>query len=388
MILDTTVTVLRVVTTSTAALHVVASIADIAAGAVSPFGPSTTIVTAATTTIVAAPAAATKRLVKTLSLINRGTVAQGVTVERFDGTTATTAKIFTLAASESAEYSHELGWLLFDAGGRAKLTTGEQSGIQGRSVPFYKLGTAKEAVGVRYCYSKDTGIPGAWAAGTPGLAGRATDGMTTADDGCLRLWTPTGSLYLTEIQAYGAVADSLDFIDAMLVNSGIVVTTLTAQTLNTAALPARDSNGSINGDSVYAALLVTAATTNAGAIANCTISYTNSDGTAGRVGTMASFPITAVVGTVLLFELAGGDKGIRSVQSITLGTSLVTGAVSLVLYRMLDTCGLITANTAGKTGPHARPGKRMFTGTCGLIVGIAGATTANTISGVLSVAEQ
>ena len=31
-----------------------------------------------------------------------------------------------------------------------------------------------------------------------------------------------------------------------------------------------------------------------------------------------------------------GDLGVQSVQSITLGTSLVTGAVSLILYRLID----------------------------------------------------
>lgn len=387
MILDTTSTVLRVVTTSTAALHVVASIADILSGAVTPVGPSTTIVTATTTTIVAAPAASTKRLVKTLSMINRGTVAQGVTLERFDGTTATVAKAFTLGPSESAEYSNELGWLIFDAGGRAKLTTGEQAGIQSRSIEFYKVGTAKEAAGVRYSYGKDGGLPGAWSPGTPGLAGRATDGMASPDNGCLQLWTPTGSMYLTEIQAFGATAEYLNFIDIMVVNSGIVVTTTTAQTLNTVALPARDMDGSTNGNGVYAALLVTTVTTNAGAITNCTLSYTNSDGVAGRTATMASFPISAVVGSVILFGLAAGDKGIRSVQSITLGTSLVTGAVSLILYRPIDTCGLTIANLSAKTGPHPRPGKRLFTGTCCIIIGVAAVTGATTIAGTLSVSE-
>ncbi|HRK46451.1 MAG TPA: hypothetical protein PK324_12550, partial [Nocardioides sp.] len=65
------------------------------------------------------------------------------------------------------------------------------------------------------------------------------------------------------------------------------------------------------------------------------ISYTNSDGTAGRTGTIPSFPATAAAGTLVPFMLQAGDRGVRSIQSITLGTSLVSGTVHLLLLRHL-----------------------------------------------------
>jgi hypothetical protein len=133
-------------------------------------------------------------------------------------------------------------------------------------------------------------------------------------------------------------------IDLMWINTGLVVTTLTAQAITPVALPARDATGTTNGDDVQFGILVTTATTNAGAIANITISYTNQAGTAGKVGTMASFPITAVAGTIIPFQLATGDTGIRSVQSITIGTSLVTGTISLIGYRIISMAPHLVAN--------------------------------------------
>jgi hypothetical protein len=50
---------------------------------------------------------------------------------------------------------------------------------------------------------------------------------------------------------------------------------------------------------------------------------------------MASWPTTAAVGTFVPFQLAAGDTGVRSVEGLTLGTSLVSGTVHLVQYRVL-----------------------------------------------------
>jgi hypothetical protein len=133
-------------------------------------------------------------------------------------------------------------------------------------------------------------------------------------------------------------------IDLMWINTGLVVTTITAQAITPVALPARDATGTTNGDDVQFGVLVTTATTNAAAITNMTISYTNQAGTAGKVGTISSFPATAVAGTLVPFQLATGDTGIRSVQSITLGTTLTAGAISLIGYRIISMAPHLVAN--------------------------------------------
>jgi hypothetical protein len=234
-------------------------------------------------------------------------------------------------------------------------------------------------------------VPGAWAPGAPGINGRATDGTASGDVGCLRVANaPGGSInLLTNIDGTASVAGEVRIIDLMWVNTGIVVTTTTAQAIVPAAIPARDLDGTTNGRGVLAGILVTAATTNAGAITNTTISYTNSDGTAGRTATMASFPATAVVGTVVWFQLQAGDQGVRSVQSITLGTSYAGGSISLILATWLMSRGDTIVNVAPQSQQlPMESGVRLYDGVCMLPIGVRSATTATNIQGNVYVATR
>lgn len=264
------------------------------------------------------------------------------------------------------------------------------AGVNGQDMFVYKIGTASEAAGSFYCWAKDSGSPGAWAVGTPGLNGRVTDGTTAADNGCLRVKNPaSGSNYLSQIALATNVACFLNIADVVWVNSGLVVTTTTAQAITTPAFPARDDNGSANGEGYTIALLVTTATTNAGAITTMTVSYTNQDGTAGKTATLASFPATAVIGTLVIFQLAAGDTGVRSIQSITLATSLVTGAVSLLVMKVVGSQSSATANAGGPvTQSVMDPGTRLYNGVCLLPFGLMSATTATTLVGTLVAVER
>lgn len=121
-------------------------------------------------------------------------------------------------------------------------------------------------------------------------------------------------------------------------------------------------------------------------------------GVAGRTGTFSALagyqaPATPVIGTWMPFQLAAGDTGIRSVQSVTLGTSYVAGALSLVLYRPLAVVGNPVANigSLGTSPPLASsvPGVRLYNDTCmWLIYGGASATTANPVSGMATIMER
>jgi hypothetical protein len=201
------------------------------------------------------------------------------------------------------------------------------------------------------------------------------------------LWTPVGALYLTTLNCSSSVTGDLALWDFLWVNSGIAVTTTTAQTINSVAWPARDLDGSTNGQGVNAAILVTTATTNAGAITNTTLSYTNQAGTAGRTATIASFPAAAVIGTIVPFQLAAGDSGIRSIQTITLGTSYGGGAISLVSYTIACSVGQPVANV-GADKAYGAPGVRLYTGSCLLAVRIPSATTDTNVAGSISVIER
>lgn len=124
-----------------------------------------------------------------------------------------------------------------------------------------------------------------------------------------------------------------------------VVTTTTGQAVTSPTWPARDVSASTAGAGVYLALECSSATGNGGAITNTTVTYTNSGGTGSRTATLPSFPATAPAGTWVPFSLAAGDVGVRSVQTVTLGTSYVSGAVHVVAYRLIAQILTPAANT-------------------------------------------
>ena len=346
-------------------------------------------ISSATTTSVI-PGVASKQIqIKEVSVYNRGATANTVTVKKDVSGVDRFLFSASLLGGESIQYVDGQGFRVLDRGGRVKEAATQDTGYTGNALAFYKVGTAPEAAGQWYSWAKDSGNPGAWAPGTPGLAGRATDGTLTADNGCLLISNPaSGANYLTALEGVASVACRPNLFDVLWVNSGAVVTTTTAQTVNSVAFPARDIGGTVNGEGCWVGILVTTATTNAGAITNTTLSYTNSAGTAGRTATVASYPATAVIGTVVWFQLAAGDTGVQSIQSVTLGTSYGGGAISLILARPLATFAVPVANIGAPTVPAQNPGVRLYDGTCALPIGLMTATTATTLTAVATVMER
>lgn len=210
-----------------------------------------------------------------------------------------------------------------------------------RNRPLLKNWPANKAAGQIMTTWLMAGCPGAGSVPASGMAGAVCDDNTP---GAIQLWTPTGTLYLNGgaagVQSGTSRGGMALIVDRLWEQSGIVVTTTTAQTINSVALPARDEDMATDGDGVYMALDVSTVTGNAGAVTNMTASYTNSVGTAGRTARVASFPITATAGTSAIFALDDGDQGVRSIQSITLGTSLVSGVVNLKMFRILGVLGV------------------------------------------------
>ena len=337
--------------------------------------------TATTTTITAAPGASTQRQIKYATIRNRSTTtAQTVTLKHDK---ATVERYLTpdvvLQPGEVLEYTSGAGWSVLTNTGARKIADPSSSGITGVTLPILAVGTATEAAGVWYSHAKDTGTPGAWAPGTPGVAGRATDGTTTTDNGALKFPNAaSGANYLTAFTINTAITGLTRLHDVLWVNSGLVVTTLTAQTVNSVAFPARCTDGTANGAGVMVGILVTTATTNAGAIANITMSYTDQDGNAGNTATMAAFPATAVIGTIVWFQLAAGDSGVRSIQTVTIGTSLVAGAISLIAAVPIADASTTTANVSAAAPLDPRTGVKLYSGACLLMAAVQSAVTATT----------
>lgn len=394
LLLNSTSDVIRVVTSAAAnSIDCHASWVDLNGTTVTPGRQNTIITTAATTVIVPSPGAGTTRNLKGLYITNDSAgTSCNVSVEHFDGTNQVELIEFILLPGENLGYREDGSWVHRDKQGAEYPPMGLGS-YSGFAVPFMKNGTAADVAGCWYCTSKDAGFPGAWAPGTPGINGRATDGTTAADNGCIPIKNSSlGGNYLTEVQMASSVNHSHLLFDCLWVNSGIAVTTTTAQAITTPTLPARDANGTTNGEGCMIAMLTTTANTNASAIANTTVSYTNSDGVSGRTATLSAIagsqiPATPVIGTIVWFSLQAGDKGVRSIQSITLGTSLGAGAVSLMICRDIATIGTTIPNVSAQKIIGA-PGIRLYNGTCMLHCVLASATTATFFSGELTIMEK
>lgn len=394
LLLASTSDLVRVVTSHAAQIEVHASWVDLSGTTVTPGRTNTpAITTATTTTVVGSPGASTARNVKHLNITNdHASQSCTVTVEHTDGTTIIELMSFTLLPGENMIFGEEGRWVHRDYNG-AEYPPAGLGAYTGSAIGFMKTGTAADAAGYWYCTSKDGGFPGAWAPGTPGVNGRVTDGTLSADNGCIPIRNPSsGANYLTEIQMGANVNHSHLFFDCLWVNSGLSVTTTTAQAITTPTLPARDINGTTNGEGCMIAILCTAAVGLAAVASNATVSYTNSDGTAGRTATLSAIvgsqaPATPVIGTIIWFNLAAGDKGVRSIQSITLGTSWVSGSISLMITRDIATIGTTIPNVTAQKIIGA-PGIRLYNGTCMLHCNVASATTATFYSGELTIMEK
>lgn len=393
ILLTATTHALELQTSSSASTDWTCSYVDMDASATTPGSAQGNVSSATTTTIAAAPAASTQRQIKHISVRNKGTVAQTVTLKKDVSSTEYTVFTATLGAGEGAEYADGKGWGSFDAQGRSKTVepdTTSQSGS--RALNVQKTGTAAEAAAYWYSFWKDTGNPGAWAPGTPGVDGRVTDGTDVADAGCLPIWAPDGSLFLESATVTTNTTCFPVAFDVLWVNTGLSVTTTGAQAIVTPTLPARDDNGTVNGEGCMIGLVWTAASTNAAAISNSTVTYTNSDGTGSRTATLSTIvgeniPATPVIGTTVWFKLNTGDRGVKSIESISLGTSLVTGSVSLIIARPIVTWAVSLANI-GFTNVYPFPGLRLWNGTCALMFHRAVGTTAVALFSVFNVSEQ
>lgn len=250
--------------------------------------------------------------------------------------------------------------------------------------PFFKVGAATEAVGVLWSSLYTSGMPGAGVAPTPGLAGAAL----TSYAGQLPFTNPSSGETRMGVFSVAANIVSRHFLmDRLWHNSGIGITTTTAQTVNSATWPARDATGTTDGAGVMVAIEVSTATTNGSAVTNTTMSYTNQAGTSGRTATISSFPATCIAGAFVPFQLQAGDTGVRSIQSLTLGTSYGAGTIHLVAYRVLAICDTPAAYIADLSGLFETGCAPIYDNTVPWVVSMPTATTAMTLHGAVSWAQ-
>jgi hypothetical protein len=258
------------------------------------------------------------------------------------------------------------------------------------SYDWFKATLTPEAAGILVTPFYTAGRPNAAAANGLAIAGSAlanTGSATIAGSfPVIQPSTTDGRIYITRFTVCGNIGFSAILADRLWHNDSIAETTTTPQLMTTPTWPPRDLLNSTCGSGVMVGIEVSTATTNAGAVVNTTLTYTNDRGVNSRTATISSFPATAVAGTIVPFELQSGDTGVQSIQSVTLGTSYGGGTIHLVAYRPI-TQVFMQSNTQIGVGdiltggfPNVASGAVLFP----ILMPIA--TTALTISGQLSYA--
>ena len=218
------------------------------------------------------------------------------------------------------------------------------SGMQPPVDYVKNIGSLTNAAGRLFSPFYLAGYPVAATVPTPGLAGAAL----TSYSGQVPFVNGAADQYLARFSARVGVAGTSESVvylcDRLWHNSGISVTTTTAQTVNSVAWPARDLTGTTNGVGVRIGLELSTAT-GAGASVH-SVSYTNQAGTAGKTGSpRVAYAASSIAGAFYDYTLAAGDTGVRSVQSFTSTVSMTSGVVHLVAYRVLVRLGCLNIDT-------------------------------------------
>jgi len=212
----------------------------------------------------------------------------------------------------------------------AALTAGKQDH---RSI--FKGSQTADAAGVPVFTWRGAGTPAAGAVPATGsgtVPTRDTTGAIYMANG-----VTANTAYFLKYGVGGATQGTSWLVDVCWFNSGLSGTVITAQTINSLALT-RYTTGE---DLLIALICWTATGTTA---SNVTVSYTNQDGTAGRTTTSVAFwtggygggALAPTADQVQLLPLQAGDRGARSIQSLTLSASTLTaGNFGVMLLKRL-----------------------------------------------------
>jgi hypothetical protein len=206
-------------------------------------------------------------------------------------------------------------------------------------VPFHKNAVGGEAAGVMHSMWYMTGGLSPGVAPTSGINGAAVSAPLAGQ--IPRTNPSSGNAYLARLAAAGHNTGTLVLCDRLWHNSGLNVTSTTAQAITPAALPPRDSNGTTNGEGVYAAVEWSAA--GGAGTPTVTLTYTDQDGNTGATATLVG-NATPAAGTFEIFSLASGDTGMRAPTSFIQSATRTSGTMHLILFRMLAQVELTSAN--------------------------------------------
>lgn len=254
--------------------------------------------------------------------------------------------------------------------------------IAGARPPQYFAKAASPALvaGRPHSYWGIGGIPGAGSYDTT-LAGVALSGSVSPVNGQIFRADPvSGESVIARFKGQSAQQGTLLLCDRLWHNGGLNVTLTTAQTVNSAAFPARDQASTVNGAGIYVGMEVSAV---AGAgTPTITLGYTNSANIAARSAVNLDPVITgSAAGAVYRLGVQAGDYGVRSIQSLTLSATMTSGTINLFAYRVLADLELTASNVPNAIDALLAACPRVPNGAVPFLMLIPSGTAATAISG-------
>lgn len=248
--------------------------------------------------------------------------------------------------------------------------------------PLIKTGITMAAVAAQRAYTPwyATGNPGASVANSAGVNGQAVNpGLGTSVQGRIQRTNPgAGNAHLARLSVANGTIGSLWLIDRLWQNSGLTVTSTSAQAITPAALPARSNDGTANGAGVMFGIEWSA--TGGAGTPTVTLTYTDQDGNTGATGTFAGVT-TPPIGTFEIFGLAAGDFGVRAPTSFIQSATRTSGTMHLVGFRVLAQLEVSIANAAFAIDAITGGMPRIYDDSVLQLLWFPSATTALSLSG-------
>lgn len=251
------------------------------------------------------------------------------------------------------------------------------AGMQpGREI--FKVASPTLVAGRLHSYFYVAGMPNGASTPSPGMSGES---LSTHE---AQLPFPNAgsglNTYLARLMLTATIPGQMLVCDRLWHNSGITITSTGAQTIDSAAFPARDDNESINGAGVLIGVEVSAAT--GVGTPNLTIGYTNSAGTASRSAQQIGATVaSSAIGAFYPIALQGGDSGVRSIQTYTQSATWTSGTIHLVAYRVLARLGIPVANVPASMDLVTGGQPKAWNNSVPFLIFLPSSTTATTLNG-------
>ncbi len=209
---------------------------------------------------------------------------------------------------------------------------------------------------------------------------------TNATTGAFYFTNPTSPAltYMSKVSLTASTIGTMIIYDRVG-HSGILNGTLTtAQAVNGSTID-RNYTGVLGED---VEMFVEWYTATGATASNITVSYTNEQGVSGRTTVSTAFQATPVVGQMLPLPLASGDRGVQSVQSVTLSASTGTaGAFGITLVKRIAEIPITIANGGVVLDPFALGMPQIKDNACIAMMVLCSTTSTGYITGTINLVQ-